>query len=524
MLEAIARRKWVAIAIAGLIPLLARLLLLGVLPIPKPAIQDEFSYLLAADTFAHGRLTNPTPAFPEHFETLQVILHPSYASKYPPFSALVMAAGQKLTGHPWFGVWFSMGVLCAVLCWTLEGWLPPAWAFGASLLAALNIGIVSYWTESYWGGTCAAIGGALVIGAVPRLIERPRARTAVALAAGLAILANTRPYEGLLLSTPCLAWLAWAAFRRHTAVLMLKNIALPLALALIPVFAWMGYYNWRVTGHALEMPYVAHERQYGVVPPLLWQTAAPPAPEYSNAFLRNFWQVSYRAEWQAERHQFLKAHLADLVKLGRFFLGWPLMLCMILCARPLWRDPIARKALLLAACFYAGAAFDARLFPHYAAPATALAYILAACALRAMPRYFVWSALVLTILTTGLTLLTPENRYLFGPIDYHAEAKHAAIDARLSRAPGPQLVLVRYGPHHDPWEELVYNRAGLDRARIVWARSLGPDQDAALLRQYPDRAIWLLTENGSLNLSPYPTDQQGASLRYSPALSRSIPK
>ena len=178
-----------------------------------------------------------------------------------------MAASQKLTGHPWFGVWLSMGVLCAVLCWTLEGWFPPAWAFGASLLAALNIGIVSYWTESYWGGTCAAIGGALVVGAVPRLIERPRARTAVTLAAGLAILANTRPYEGLLLSTACLTWLAWAAFRRHAAVPVFKNIALPLALALIPVFAWMGYYNWRVTGHALEMPYVAHERQYGVCRP-----------------------------------------------------------------------------------------------------------------------------------------------------------------------------------------------------------------------------------------------------------------
>ncbi|HUA19328.1 MAG TPA: hypothetical protein VMB25_11335 [Bryobacteraceae bacterium] len=507
-LACIAQRKRLAIAIAGLIPLIGRILLLGVLPIPKPAIQDEFSYLLAADTFAHGRLTNPTPAFPEHFETMQVLLHPSYASKYPPFSALVMAAGQKLGGNPWFGVWFSMGVLCAVLCWALQGWLPPPWAFAGSLIAALQIGLVSYWTESYWGGTCAAIGGALVVGAVPRLLERPRARTAIALAAGLAILANTRPYEGLLLALICLTWLAYAIRT------VLIRIALPMLLVLLPVFLWMGYYNWRVTGNAREMPYTAHERQYGVPSPLLLQTTVPPTPAYSNEFLRHFWQVEFRGEWQAERNQFWKAHLSDLIQLGRFFLGWPLLLSMIFLARALWRDPVARKALLLAACFYAGAVFDARLFPHYAAPAAALAYILAACTLRALPRYFAWSVAGLSVLITGMTLLTPENRYLFGPIDYHVQAKHAAIESRLAAVPGPQLVLVRYGPRHDPWEELVYNRADLEQAKIVWARSLSPSEDERLLRHFRGRTIWLLVENGSWNLTR----------SYSSSLTQSIRK
>ena len=81
-----------------------------------------------------------------------MILLPSYASKYPPLSALVMAAGQKLAGEPWVGVWLSMGALCAALCWALQGWLPAPWAFAGSLSAAGQIGIVSYWTESYWGG------------------------------------------------------------------------------------------------------------------------------------------------------------------------------------------------------------------------------------------------------------------------------------------------------------------------------------------------------------------------------------
>jgi hypothetical protein len=505
----LAEKKTLAMVVAGLLPLVARALLLPILPVPRPAIQDEFSYLLASDTFASGRLANPTPAFAEHFETLQELIRPVYASKYPPLSGLVMAAGQKLTGEPWVGVWLSMGVLCAVLCWALQGWLPAVWALTGSLVAVLHIGIVSYWTESYWGGTCAAIGGALLIGAVPRLVERPGVGSALAFASGLAILANTRPFEGLVFAVVCSAWLMieWVRQRANLAV-VLRRAILPMALLLISVAAWMAYYNFRVTGHALEMPYVAHDHQYARLEPVLWQTHVRTAPDYSNSFLRDFWQADLN-EKQKAHHQILAGHAWDLLMFVQFLLGWPLAACMLLVVRPLWRDRVARRALFLALLCYLGPALDTRIFPHYAAAEAVLAYIIAACALRALRNawpgvegaYLMWGALAVFVLPTGLGLLTPANRYLAGSGEYLTSAKHASIEQQLTQQPGEHLVLVRYGPRHPIYEELVYNHADIDGSKIVWARSLGGAKDAELIRYYPNRQVWMVDDDDGVNLS-----------------------
>ena len=497
----LARRKALAIVLAGLVPLIARALLLPVLPVPRPAIQDEFSYLLAADTFASGRLANPTPAFPEHFETLQELIRPAYGSKYPPFSGLVMAAAQKLTGQPWIGVWFSMGVLCAVLCWALQGWLPAVWALAGSLIAVLHIGIVSYWTESYWGGTCTAIGGALLVGALPRLIERPRWPSALAFAGGLAVLANTRPFEGLIFGLVCSAWLVlrcpgW------------KRILLPMALLLVPVAAWMAYYNYRVTGHSMELPYVTHDKQYALLEPVLWQTHVRAEPHYSNAFLREFWQADLHEKQTAHR-RWAAAHVWDLLRLAQFFIGLPLACCLLFVARPLWRDPIARRALVLGAVAYLGPALDTRVWPHYAAAETVLVYLIAACGLRAFREawpgvegaYLMWAALAVFVLPTALGLLAPSNRFLPGSAQFLTDAKHTTIDERLAKLPGGHLVLVRYGTGHQIYEELVYNHADLDGSKTIWARSLSPDQDAQLIRHYPNRDVWLLYDDGAAALT-----------------------
>src|SRR5581483_7075658 len=140
-----ARDRRRAILAAALFPMMARLLMFPWFPPPRPAIHDEFSYLLQADTFAHGRVTNPTPPYWQHFETEYTLFRPTYASQYQPAQGLVLAMGQVVFGHPWWGVWISMGLMCGALCWALGEIVPPIWAFAGALGAALQFGIFGLW-------------------------------------------------------------------------------------------------------------------------------------------------------------------------------------------------------------------------------------------------------------------------------------------------------------------------------------------------------------------------------------------
>src|SRR5438445_6763423 len=210
-----ARHRALSVVAVGLLALALRAALLPILPIPEPIVQDEFGYLLAADTYAHGRLTNPTHPMWIHFESFSILQKPTYQCFAQPAQGMILAFGKVAFGHPFWGVWLSIGMMCAAITWMLQGWMPEEWALLGGVLAILRFATFSYWANSYWGGAAGAIGGALALGAWPRIRSSQRARDAVIMALGLAILANSRPYEGVVFSLPiAVALFVWIFSRR----------------------------------------------------------------------------------------------------------------------------------------------------------------------------------------------------------------------------------------------------------------------------------------------------------------------
>ena len=63
---------------------------------------------------------------------------------------------------------------------------------------------------------------------------------------------------------------------------------------------------------------------------------------------------------------------------------------------------------------------------------------------------------------------------------------------------------MRYFSTHG-YQEWIRNDADIDRARVVWALELNPDENAKLKSYYPDRKVWLMEPDAQPpKLVPYP--------------------
>jgi hypothetical protein len=512
-LSRFAERKKLAVGLMFFGVAAIRLAVLPLLPVPIPGIHDEFSYLLMADTFAHGRLANPTHPMWMSFETFHVNWFPTYSSMYPPAQGFVMAIGQLL-GNPWIGVLLSDAAMCAAMLWMLQAWMPARWALLGGVFAALNLGIVSYWMNSYWGGAVAGAGGALVLGALARILRRPSVSNALLLGLGVAILANARPYEGFLFCVPAGLWLLWWLIgntkSRTAAGARIRIVFLPLSAVLVFTLAFIGYYNWRLTGNALLMPHVLNTRTYHSTPLFLWEHLKPELT-YHNQEFEDFYNGWEREDYQTTWKDAWNVTAEKVARMGVEFF-WPGALFLLPVLPYAFRD--RRMRLLVVTLFLCLAGVFAVIWsaPHYAAPVTCVIHALLAQAVRHL-RTMKWKArpvgvalsraiVVLLVLSTCVGIARRSCDPLWWTCT--GDPSRVAVIKQLMDTPGKHLIVVRYSDDHNIHDEWVYNGADIDGSKIIWARELDPEQNAKLFSYFKDRHIWLVEPDvDNTEIKPY---------------------
>lgn len=506
-------RRWsrnplLACTLPAVVSAALRLALLPWIPAPNPVVPDEFSHLFLAKTLLLGRLANPPHPLWRHFESIHILSQPTFSSMYMPGQAVFLAAGKLLTGSFFGGVLLSTALFCAALTWFLRAYVPPGWALYGGLLAAVRFGAASYWNNSYWGGSAAALGGALALGAYARLARAWRPWPAVWLAVGLVLLANTRPYEGAGLGIALALALGWR-WIRPPAPLRLKPIAWSLAAAglVLGVSGWAMTRHWKaVTGDALTLPYQVNQRMYGWPMTLAWM-AVPPV-QYRHPEL-----ALYR-DFEVKEHEDVtvpaKIPFGLVIKtsyLGRFFLGVTLSVVLAFTGRILSARR-TRAIWIVSGVVGLLVMTEQSGYPHYLSPVAAPVVLFVIEGLRYLAH---WSwrgaafgpALVRAIVPFFCIVLGV-RAVAFSPRSQpHAVPNYfswCCIDVRqrdrepllrkLEAEPGQHLVIVHYDLTSYDTSEWVYNDPDIDRAKVIFARDMGGQKNQELLDYYPGRRVW----------------------------------
>lgn len=522
----LAVRPRLAMLICATLPVLLRLALLPVIPVPQPSIHDEFSHLLLADTLARGRLTNPTPAMWAHFESIHIIQKPTYNSMYLPGNAVFLAAGQILFHQPWAGVELAIACMCASLYWMFRGWLSQSWALFGVLIVILKLTLISFWVNSYMGGSVPVIGGALVLGSLPRVQRDPTKRlNALMLGLGAVVLMNSRPFEGGILTSLVVAVLVWSLRREiySSPLGFLNRLVVPAAAIVMIGLAGLGYYCWRVTGNPLRMPYQVNRATYGwpenlaFLPP---EKISSPHPVLQRMYEL---EISRRGIYD-DVPVLIDNFTTRLFDNWIYFIGPMLTLPLVFAIFA----PDRKTRLLLFFLLSAAAinVFQLVLYPYHLGPVVPALFCLVAIGCQQLfeqlKRLEPSRALCFVVLLPLCLLLVdglkqfgdevdiPVSSYWERGYESHRDAR-AAIVQWLKNRPGKHLVIVRYDPSHSVNQEWVYNGADLQGSKILWARDMGDSSNQQLLDYYPKRYAWLVEADVyPQRVVPYPKlDEDG---------------
>jgi hypothetical protein len=324
-----------------------------------------------------------------------------------------------------------------------------------------------------------------------------------------------RPFESIFLFL-CVGLffvpVLWRSNRSKTpfAKILLVRVAPIVTAAVVLAFGITLRQNKSVTGSWTTLPYQLSQYQYGVPAALTFQASLTPhvalTPQQELGYES---QLSFRSRAPETPGSYLN-RLTYRARYYRFFFLPPLYLAiaafipsMFISSTQRWQ--FAWVGITLTA-FAAGTNFFPAFQLHYVAAATCLFVLVSVRGLQQIEGLRPEAAQVLLFLCVAHFVFW-YGMHIFDAADFSLAARpyetwdainhgnperRILVNKQLASVPGQMLVFVRYWPQHIFQDEWVYNEADIDRARIVWARDLGDDDNRKLRKYYPGRSVWLL--------------------------------
>lgn len=476
--------------------------MLGIFPyvihdrIPIPRVHDEFSYLLAAETFVEGRLSNPPLKPKSAFATFHVLVEPVHMSKYPPGIGLQLAFGILL-GHPIFGVWLTVLACGFAARWMSREILPSSWGLLFAIILMFQSGLYGRFGFSYWGGSLFLLGGILATGAFFRLRIKFSYLSSVIFGFAGGVLLITRPIEGTALGLILSTFLLYTIYQRRSKWVYRQYAMCGLIglIALLPAAGFFALCNQAATGSFFRPAYLEYRAQVPTIGVFNWTEKSTLSDELPKPFhdLANQ-NLRRKAPGITAKIRALAQSCPKWI--FDFAPGiWAIPLIIFILFFPKRKDPVY---LLVLSAFAFRALhfllFSSSAYSHYFSAFYGITILGAICGTRLMisrlmppPGNRAFSIILLISLwISSATALHWEKFLKAKPNCFQYIRKY--IVSTLEN----DLIFVRYNSHHTPHLEWVYNSPIPDDADIIWAHYNSLGSAMQLAKQYSNRNIWIL--------------------------------
>lgn len=314
-LDSVKKYEWIFISVLSFIYFYLIDYFLGT---KSPRITDEFGYLLNAEIFATGHLSNPSPLFPKHFDALYQLIAPSRVSKYPFGQTFILYIGIIFFKKAAIGTALLLSVFCGLLYRFLNRFCSRLPCF-VSLIIFISNPLILEWSQSYWGGGVFMMGGLLFIDCL--LGQKGDSLQYLQFSISIICMLSSRPVESVILLL--------LNFHLIYKYLSLGKFPLNKFFTLSPILVFMLFslvYNRQTTGSFTKLPYVYYSQLHTASPAFLFMKEVKTLDSVDVSDLRTF--KSKTTDFSTSCLWFLKhmwiqfSYLRyDIISIISFFIG-----------------------------------------------------------------------------------------------------------------------------------------------------------------------------------------------------------